>query len=65
MDLYEEIVTEEQQTRESTHLEVKPACSGLLLFIIIIFSSSAGSSHVINSSLPPALNLSFLVFVPS
>lgn len=33
MDLYEEIVTEEQQNRESTYLEVKAMCA-VLCFII-------------------------------
>lgn len=55
MDLYEEIVTEEQQNRESTYLEVKTMCSALFFFVIIIIiiittSSSVsytGSSNVI------------------
>lgn len=52
MDLYEEIVTEEQQNRESTYLEVKTV--GSLFFIIVIISiiiSSTGSSNVIDTSI--------------
>lgn len=47
MDLYEEIVTEEQQNRESTYFEVLFCFITIIIIIIII--SSTGSSNVISS----------------